>query len=228
MPLYNKDGSVYRLLGPNPAMEEQSTWADFQLHNMKWDSERYKDTMEVVPMQTDLHIKESFVSELEKTKPEVEKPKKEPKHNITIRETATEQPKENLSATTEPQKEEVVERKSVVVPDKKREEEERGEEIDKTFIHCLPATIRTRRDDLYGDVTQTIQYGKPTSFEGVILLQSEMLLNVWTDSDKIGEGSVLYPRNNDKRWWRVKRREKKANGWLLNCLISDYQPSFED
>ena len=229
MALYNKDGSVYKLLGPNPAMKEQDTWSDFQLHNMKWDSEKYKDTMEVNPIETDLNITKTFVEELEKTKPSIKivPPKKDTtvKHDIKIREYVPDQPKEDLSATT--QNEEVLERKPIVIPDKQLEEDQK-EELDKVFIHCLPAKIRTKKDDLYGDVFQTIQYGKPTSFEGIILQQEDMGMIVWTDAADIGEGSVLYPKTNFKRWWRVRKKEPKANGWLLNCLISDYQPSFED
>jgi len=229
MALYNKDGSVYKLFGPNPAMKEQDTWSNFQLHNMKWDSEKYKNTMEINPISTDLNIKKTFLDELKETKPPIKiiPPKKDTtlKHDIKIIEPASDQPKQDLSANAQ---QEFVDRKTVVIPDKQREKEIQKEQLEKVFIHCLPAKIRTKKDDLYGDVFQTIQYGNPTSFEGIILQQEDMGMIIWTDATDIGEGSVLYPKTNFKRWWRVRKKEQKANGWLLNCLISDYQPSFEE
>jgi hypothetical protein len=250
MALYNKDGSVYKLLGPNPQMEEQETWDEFQLHNMKWDSERYRGIMEAISKSK----KDPFLSDLEKTKKEISivspKPSEQPpaktpepiienvaKHEIKIRESNPQQKpqnpspsapspaKEDLSATSTS---ELVERNSVVVSDPKAKGEVPEDEIEKVFIHCLPAKMRTKRDDLYGEVVQTIQYGKPTSFEGVILYQSDMELTVWSDAVDLGEGSIIYPKTNYKRWWRLKAKVKKANGWIMSCLISDYQPSFDD
>lgn len=98
--------------------------------------------------------------------------------------------------------------------------------IEKTFIHCLPAYIQTKKDELYGETTQTIKYGNPTSFEGVLIEQNDLLMSLWTDVDDIGEESVLYPKTQFKRWWRVKQKRKQASGWILDSIPSDYQPSF--
>lgn len=210
MTLYNKDGSVYRLNGPNPAMETQDVWDGFTVHNMKWDAEIQKDNTEVVPNKSDFAIKDSFVAELEKTKPEIKIVSPKP-NNIPIQKSS----------------ETVVERKTVVHEDVQKKEEDSKPEIEKDFIHFLPAIVRTKKDDLYGEVYKSIQYGSPSSFEGVILVQEDFNLVVWTDIDKVTEGSVLYPKTMFKRWWQVKNIEKKQGGYLLSCIPSNYQPSFQ-
>ena len=106
-------------------------------------------------------------------------------------------------------------------------EEEKKPEINKIFVHCLPATIRTKKDDLYDEIYQTIQYGKPTSFEAVIILETDVSYEIWTDADVADSGAVLFPRTNTKRWWKVKKRVRRADGWILSCIMSDYQPSFD-
>ena len=47
-----------------------------------------------------------------------------------------------------------------------------------------------------------------------------------TDAD-IKRDSVLYPKINSKRWWKVQYSEPKAMGRLLTSMPSDYQPSFK-
>lgn len=198
MVLKNKDGSTYQLTKPNPIMKEQSLWKGekFILHNMNFISEKTVDEREIKPFESDIEVKDDFISELEETKkPEEQEP--------------------------------VFERVTITAPDTKRIEEEKKPEIEKIFIHCLPATIKTKHDELYGDVYQTIQYGKPTSFEAVLLKESDTYFEVWTDTDIADIGAVLFPKTNTKRWWKVKRRVRKSEGWILNCIMSEYQPSFD-
>lgn len=180
-------------------MNNQNLWSEgIKLHNMNWDSEKSEDNSTINPIQSDFEVPDSFISSLEKTKPE-----------ITVIE------KQSVEISNE--------RKSVVREDKVHVEQKNS--IEKTFIHCLPATIRDRVDNLYGDSYKTIQYGQPTSFEGVILQQQDLMIQIWTDIE-ISKGSVLYPKINSKSWWRVQKSEPMKGGWLLTGIISDYQPSF--
>ena len=202
MALRNKDGSIYQLQKPNPMMKYQNIWDNEKLilHNMKWESEKAEDKTEVQPIKSDIQVKDNFIQELKETKQEEEK---------------------------KPEEEPVFERKTVVAEDTKRIEEEKKPEIEKVFVHCLPATIRTKTDELYGETYQTIQYGVPTSFEAVVLEELDLTYSIWTDTDQITAGSVLFPKTNNKRWWKVKNKTPKANGWIINCVLSDYQPSFD-
>lgn len=200
MALKNKDGSTYKLQKPNPVMKEQVLWANekFVLHNMKWTGEISEDKTELSPIHSDLIVQDNFVEELKETK---------------------EEPKEE---------DPVFERKVVTAPDVKRIEEEKKPDINKIFVHCLPAIIRTKTDELYGDTYQTIQYEKPISFEAVVITETDLVYEIWTDTNLINAGSVLFPKTGNKRWWRVKKKQQKANGWIIECTLSDYQPSFDN
>jgi hypothetical protein len=201
MTLYNKDGTVYKLAGPNPMMNDQKLWGDYQVHNMKWEDEKSEDETALVPAHSDFEVRDGFLSALEKAK-------------------------DDIRVVESPPAAEETERRPVVQPDLHREELQATSEIEKTFIYCLPAKIRERRDSLYGDVYKTVQYGTPTSFEGVILEQSDLTIEVWTDAE-IGVGSILYPKAGTKRWWRVQEKVAQAGGWVITAMPSDYQPSFE-
>ena len=202
MVLKNKDGTPYRLASPNPVMKTQILWGNekFILHNMKWSGEIYQDTMQSQqPAKT-----KSFLSDLEESK--VVETQVEPE--------IKEEPKST-----------VYEAKVEVHEDKTRIEEETKPDIEKIFIHLLPATIKTKVDELYGDIKKTVFYGQPTSFEAVELEHQDFHYKIWTEIE-IGIGSILYPKTNNKRWWKVKSKEQKANGWLITSMPSDYQPSF--
>jgi len=206
MTLRNKDGTVYKLASPNPVMKTQEIWEGFKVHNMQWDGETAKDTNQVAPLASDFDVRDTFLSALDKAKAD-----------IKVSEAKTEVP--------QPQ----VERKPIVQPDLQKEEFRASTDngIEKTFIHCLPAALRTRKDSLYGDSYTTVQYGKPTSFEGVILNQQDLFIEIWTDTDAINAGSILFPKQGYKRWWRLQSKEQKGGGWVLSATPSDYQPSFD-
>lgn len=187
MVLKNKDGSVYRLAGPNPLMNSQNLWNDqIAIHNMQWDSQKVADATE----PQEYEAPETFLSSLEKSKDEIP-----------------------------------VEKTPEKPPEIKRQELQNSD-IEKVFIHCLPATIREKKDALYGDSYKTIKYSNPTSFEGVILNQEDLVISIWTDADIVGIGSILYPKTNCKNWWRVQDKQEKKNGWILTGVLSDYQPAF--
>jgi hypothetical protein len=225
MTLRNKDGTVYKLPGPNPVMRDQKLWADFQTHNLKWSPEKSEDTTVVTPVQSDFQTpRDSFLDALDRATEEV-------KHEIKVVENLPEIKKQDvpeIKVVENPVQTPLVERKPIVVPDKEQLAATSEDTIPKTFIHCLPAFVRERRDALYGETYKTIKYGQPFSFEGVILDQGDLTIDVWTDIDKILVGSVLFPKiPYSRRWWRVQKREAKAGGWLLSAVPSDYQPSFD-
>lgn len=189
-------------------MKDQNLWDGFKVHNMQWAAEKAEDTNKVTPIASDFDVRETFLSALDKAKADVKVVEPKP------------ETKPEMPAPT-------IERKPIVQPDLQREEAAPQSGIEKVFIHCLPAYLRERRDALYGDSYKTIQYGRPTSFEGVILQQTDLAIEVWTDTDKISVGSVLYPKTNFKRWWRVQEKTQKGGGWVLVAMPSDHQPSFD-
>jgi hypothetical protein len=203
MTLYNKDGSVYKLAGPNPVMKEQKLWGDFVTHNMKWTPEVSENNTEINPIDSDFYVRDSFLDALNEAK-------------------------EEIKVVETKQEEKPVEFHKIVVKEDPENKPSLPDEIEKTFIYCLPAEIRERKDSLYGETYKTVQYGKATSFEAVILNQNDFVFEVWTDTNKIGQGSILYPKTGFKRWWKVQSKIEKAEGWLITATPSDFQPSFEN
>ena len=199
--LKNKDGTPYKLSGPNPMMKNQELWGNFIVHNMEWEEEKSENNQKLVPVETDFNIRESFISSLDEAKEELKS-------------------KEELQPV---EKKEPPERKKVVILEPKEDDVD----IEKVFIHCLPAFTRKKKDELYGDETNMIRYGDPVSFEGVMLQQEDFFIKVWTDVENINIGSILYPKTNFKRWWRVQEKTIKGTGWILIAMPSDYQPSFK-
>lgn len=221
MPLYNKDGTLYRLQGPNPAMKTQQFWNDYKTHNMNWEPQKSQDEAVVVPIETNIKISESFISELEITQPEikvVESRSSETTEKPVISEISVVEEKPNI-----------VEQKTLPKQEIKSNQPVQTElnDLEKTFIHVLPAIIKNKKDYLYGEEYQTIEYLKPTSFEGIVLEHLDIFLKIWTDTDQFGAGSVLYPKMQGKRWWRIQEVAKQPQGYFIICAPSDYQPSFD-
>jgi len=204
MTLRNKDGSIYKLQGPNPMMKNQDLWPGFVAHNMEWSEEKIFDQNKKNE-QKPQEKKETIIDELEKTKTQEQ-------------EIANQEEILEIETKIDP---------IIKIKEKIKSSNEKSE-IRKTYIHILPALNKEKIDDLYGDVYNTIQYGESTSLEGVILKQSDLYFEIWTDVPNITIGSILYPKANIKRWWKIQEIHPKASGWILCCSPSDYQPSFKN
>ena len=65
MPLKNKDGSVYRLRGPNPLGQTQDKDSlkegEIVLHNFTWAGTDTGDLEQVTPMSTDMSIQDNVL-----------------------------------------------------------------------------------------------------------------------------------------------------------------------
>lgn len=188
MPIKNKDGTVFKLRGPNPLMKEQNLWdaTQFVLHNMKFKFVVAMTDTIVTPMATDFKIRDE---------PSVEK-----------------QPEPEIVETVEPR----------IIQGKRPEED-----IKLTTCHCLPANINDVEDSIYGDRKRVFVYEQLSFiFEMVIVDQTDLDLRMWTTLSHIGPGSIIYPQNSDRRWWRIQSRQVIKGGWLYDCVLSDYQPAF--
>jgi hypothetical protein len=210
MTLYNKDGSTYKLSSPNPVMKDQNKWSHFIVHNMEWKPEVKEDGTVVTPLGSDFEVKSDFFQELDEAKENLEKQLQ----------SITEEPAQTVPTPKEPVAQ------SINITKQNKIKDSDASDVEKTFVYCLPAEIKEKKDKLYGDVFKTIQYKDPTSFEAVIISQSDMFIEIWS-SVSFDQGSILYPRNGDKRWWRVQSQESKVGGWLMRATPSDHQPSFD-
>lgn len=200
MVIKNSDGSIYKLNGPNPVMKEQKTWNGFILHNMDWNPYIFGNEEKPVQSTPVQEYKDTFLEELEKTQPE--NPKQE---NVTTEAPKNEKPqtvKDNLN------------KPKLNIPT--------------TLCYCLPAKEESKTDFLYDEVYKSVSYDQPFVLEIVITEETDVTFECWTTIDKVDLGSILYPKNKMKRWWKVSKKEPKTGGFLLKGVISQYQPSFED
>lgn len=231
MPIKNRDGTVYKLRGPNPMMENQKTWNEFQIHNMKFRGETAPSDGTVEPISSDFNLRDDFTQALVESKPE-------PKPEVKVTEQQPVEPVKEVPRIEAP-KPKVAEEPKVVASPKAEPVQPSGglklpAGVKPTFCYCLPAVMRDRRDGVYGTKYQTIQYKEPFSFEMVIVEEDDLFIQVWSNKE-VGTGSILYPRKVDKdgradsaRWWRVQERESRSGGWLLTAYPSDFHPSFEN
>lgn len=213
MVLKNKDGTVFKLRGPNLLLKEQNTWTKYKTHNMKWKPVVQEDNIEVAPLNTNFNIKDKFLEELQSNPPE--------KRSIaaeTNKELETKNQKESVQK-------ENYEKNIVIVSEKKETIEQDG--LDKSFVYCLPAILQRKKDVLYDEEFVSVSYGKPFSFEAVITEEYDLCLNFWTTTFMEKE-SVIFPKTNFKRWWKIVGREQKTGGYLYVCGPSSYQPHFEN
>jgi hypothetical protein len=94
-----------------------------------------------------------------------------------------------------------------------------------TDFYFLPAIIREKKDPLYGGITRTVQYGNPGTCKGVVMENEFMKFSFWATA-VLGEGAIVFPKNQDRRWWRVTKVTPKTGGWIYECVTSDQQPDF--
>jgi hypothetical protein len=213
MVIKNKDGSVYKLQGPNPLMEDQSFWNDlenFTLHNTEWKKTIFGDDGELIPRNNDFQVDvASPVAE-----PDLEKPKSNPPEVVLppMPDTPVETIKEVKNEPKEIPKDD---NKLPVIKNK-------------VIIHCLPASTKEHFDDFYGEHYNKISYGDKFSFEAVIVENEDLAMTFWTTTDKVTPASVVYPQVGEKRWWRVQTKIEKSGGYLIYAIISDIQPDFSN
>lgn len=199
MAIKNKDGTIFKLVGPNPIMKNQDFWEESVLHNFE-----YKEitTSEVLQKE-------------EEQDPDVMK--------IVISEEQPELPEYKKIEEVVPEEIEVT-IKEVPVPEKKKKKEEI--KIPKWQAHCLPAVVETVEDQLYGDSKRKISYGNRFSMELIISEENDLLLKAWTNIH-IGEESIVFIVK-EKRWWKVDKCEINHGGFMIYCSVSAITPSFSD
>ena len=204
MVIKNLDGSEYKLKGPNPIMKTQNLWDEFEIHNMNFEEiiDKFKNENKKTTI-LNLNKNEIIIEDLKK--PENTLKNEQPNEEII------EQPVEN----------QIVEEQLL------EKEENNNFEINKTTIHCLPANVSIKEDYLYGDVKKIVKYSEKFKFDAVLLEISDFQISFWTNL-KLSNESIIYPKNSDKRWWKITGSEPKFNGNIYYGKISDITPNFED
>lgn len=204
MPIKNKDGSVYKLQGPNPLMKSQDLDGEnVIIHNLNPEevigedpSRQYREIpnpFEVVDIQQS--VEEFMGDEL----PQVEEPE--------VQQPLAPKPVQEPPKVVEP-------------PKPKPKQPIEG----KLVAWCLPAILKEEVNPLYGEVKRSLSYGEKFSLETVVLNRSIVSVDFWSPVN-IEKNSIIYLWEQ-REWWRVTKISSRTDGWVLTCFPSDHHPSF--
>lgn len=209
MAIKNKDGTIFKLRGPNKLMKDQVEWdkAKLRFFNLGYKSEVIIDDKNPVREMANSVIDIGKELNLQKNEAKV----------IPAKEFI-----EEICEVPEP----IVEEKPVIlnVDDRmSRLLRERSVEY-----YCAPCIGHNEHiDPLYQTKYKTTQFGDKFIFDAIIIDQSDLQLQFWCVR-AITIDSVVYRKNVDggERWWRVTNIEPKTGGYLVLSSVSDLNPDF--
>lgn len=220
MVIKNKDGTVYKLKHPNPIMIEQDIWSNFEIHNMSFNEETV-----INPNKDAIKVKKkiSIGKEVVDTKENQEKREVVSVNTVVIEEKPAIQPPLPI---TQP---EVVAPQEINDPTIERPPtiNEKLLSYKRTIVNCLQADVKEHIDDLYGERSVKVNYKSKFTFEAIFIDEDDLNLVFWTHLEKVTKHSIIYPRNKEKRWWKVTSVKKAPEGYFINCMPSQYHPNFD-
>lgn len=120
-----------------------------------------------------------------------------------------------------------------IVPQEIEKKEEVKEAIieDKIQKHkivfaCLPAHFIDKKDSLYEENYREVKYGEKFTFEGFIFENIDLYIKIWCKVN-VSPRSIIYPKNQEKRWWEIVSVEEVNGGYLLTGMISEFNPQMD-
>jgi hypothetical protein len=204
MAVYKKDGTIYKLNGPNQIMFSQENWSCFTTYNLK-NISNFKIESDIphviIGSKKEPSQRKDIISPIVENEIKVE--------NVVDKESI---PVENKSIIKEP----------VVIEKEKNE----FDGFDKTIIYCALAKRVEIKDDLYGETKLKIKFIEKFTFEAIVLSKNDFTFIFWTRIDKLTVNSVLYPQDDSKRWWEIKEIDSVPGGYKIACVITRNTPSF--
>lgn len=210
MVIKNKNGTPYNLRGPNPIMKEQDIWDDFLLHNMNFpENVITNNNKEINQNKPKLNLGKVSVQNADDNSKQIIPAEKE------------------IEPPVEPKQEPIIIKTNEEEVEKPTVVNAKLLNFKKTVIHCLPASTEEKIDDLYGEKTLKINYGNKFNFEAIMIREEDLSLQFWTHLEKISKYSILYPKNKEKRWWKVIEIKKAPEGFFIHCMPSEYHPNFD-
>jgi hypothetical protein len=200
MAIYDRNGNVYKLRGPNPIMQTQREWDRSKLQLINLGGKTHEMVVEA---------ESEHVAVIKKETP---KPRAKTVDAHKFIEEIRAIPAEPVA----PQ-----------IPPKPRLDDtvakilkERG-----ATFYCAPAVSRTVKDDFYGNSHGVLEYGEKYLFQGIPIDESDFELQFWS-LDPVTVGSIVYRKDRGERWWKVREVMDQSGGWISNCLPSEVNPDF--
>lgn len=87
---------------------------------------------------------------------------------------------------------------------------------------CLIAENIAEKDEIYNEVKRRTKYTKKEIIKIKIIENNDLFLYFYTP-ENIEINSIVFPKNKEKRWWKI----KKAKDKIYECIPSDVTPSFD-
>lgn len=216
MAIKDKDGSVYRLRGPNPLLKDQKEWdlARIRLINLGWKETIVEDKrspiqeakMHSIDIGEELGLKENPKGKVVPAKEFISEIAQPVKQSPKIEEPVLDEP---VQINVDPRMARIL--------------KERGVEY-----YCAPCIgYKTHTDNLYGDSYKTSVYGEQYMFDAIVIDQSDFQLQFWCVK-AINKDSIAFKKDKEggERWWRVLDVEPKTGGYLVRLNVSDSNPDF--
>ncbi len=228
MVIKNKDGTVYKVRGPNPIMIAQDLWNDFELHNMEFPDDLVSQNSAKKPSKNKINLGQTIITKQDESRSEVNVETKPLKQDKILPKKQEFSLPEIIKTEEKPSPVEKVEEKA-----KEEDFVEKPKSVNskllnypKTVLCCLPTDVQEKKDMLYGEVTTKITYGKKFTFEAILIEETDMHLLFWTHLDKIKRFAIFYPKNQEKRWWQADAVKPAPEGFIVKCIPSMHHPNF--
>jgi len=209
MVIRRKDGSIYRLRGPNKLLIEQEFWLDDDekvvIHNL--------DNLEKVILGTE-EIVETPPPPAEEVAPPTSSTVSVEEVGVITTE-PTDMPPVPTPTPPPAPKEPVMEN-----PSRHRSET-------KVKLYCLPAKQTTTRDRLYDQDITRMSYQQPFSFWGTVVATGDLRMLFWSSVSVITNRSIIFSPE-ERRWWEVQQLDDdpSGDGFLFTCVPSRLKPDF--
>ena len=224
MVIKNKDGTVYKVRSPNPIMMTQEIWDKFTVHNMKFDADTVsnKDAVKPASNKIDFGVSTTIKQELKQETIKIPQPVEKPKviQNNKIQEFEIPDFKKP-EPSPEPKKED---QGDVLRP---ASINEKLKNYRKDIMHCMLAETKEIVDPLYDDKTIKVNYTRSFVFENIIIQENDMELVFWSHLDFLTRNSIVYPKNDGRRWWKISSIRSAPEGSFFVCVPTSTQPSFK-
>jgi len=217
MPVYKKDGSVYKFSSPNKLMLTQELWKNFKSYNL--------EKIAMFESYSSIEIDSNNVIDLT-TKVRI--PKKQESVEVQeIKKIINQEPPKNEITP-------VIQEQKISEPimkndknDKKPINKEQFVKSRKVLAHCLYAKVQEKIDDLYGDYKRKVEYSETFTVEIIIIERDDFTLKFVCNCDNFTENTIVFPQDFQKRWWKITNITNKDSFYEVDCSISDIQPSFK-
>jgi hypothetical protein len=223
MAIRDKDGNIYKLRGPNPKMRDQSQWAKDRIVYINMDFgktteivsdernpiEKFKTNYNVLDVGEELNLV----------------PNEEFDSNVAVipREQNTDPPPPIDAMEQEtPVERDPNQQVNITGVDEKMK---RALQRNMIEFRCAPAIRKEYTDALYGETKIKTTYGNKFVFDGIIIAQNTFEIQFFSFKP-ITFGSIVFPVNQDKQWWRIEDVTPRTGGYVCKGMVSDVNPDF--